>query len=891
MPDETIALKGKALESTDNASSDYVFMNRPLYNIDDMDNSAFMSDHRMEGVFTVMSKCAVSPDFPGQIYVDGVYSGDGITAPGFMPGTTTIGLPVRRLMREYGKTYTIRYENAKKADGSPMEPLEFQLTTLRKVLPGHVYPEHDALVLDCAREGAVLLKNDNHALPLGTGAVVNAFGKGAPCYRLGCVGAGKINPRYGIRFEEGIKNYSGLTLNEALFEYYRMREDNSLPEESLIRSARELNDTAIVVLTRGTGESQDNTLRKGDYYLTDDERTLLDKITNTFGKTVVVLNTGYPIEMNWLKEYSVDAVLWCGLNGMAGGRAVAEILEGTVSPSGRLADTWAWDYNDYPSAANFYIMPQDMVSSPFDSTAYVNTVYEEGLYVGYRYFSTFGVDCAFPFGHGLSYTDFKVSCVRTQLTGMNGFLDIRVTNCGKMPGKHSVLLFAQLPDGCLEQPARRLIAFGKTGMLAPGAGETVRLCVEAEQLKSYDTKRAAWIVEPGTIRFYLGGSVTKAVETASLEIPEEIIISQVSNVLTPPLAIRELSKYEPETSRPTGKDSGFVRCDTLPWPRNRTHIPETRTVTADKPGRLITLPMVSDDPSLLDSFVAQLSDYELCRLSIGARTGWNPEDNGFAGTLYTEGPLAKYEIPEYYMADGNNGLNLNIATIGFPVSSVICSTFNEELTYREGRAIATEAIDQNLHCILAPAMNIHRNPLCGRHSEYFSEDPYLSGRMGGMESKGIESMGLASVMKHFIANNAENFRNRNHSLMTERTARELYLKVFETAMSVHMPDAVMTGYNPTNGCWCAGDEELLETVLRGEWNFSGYVMTDWGSSTCCPAAPTAQSGNSWVAPGEMDDSEVTPMLEAMADGTLDKERLRRNVYDMYGVIAKYGIRK
>ena len=160
-----------------------------------------------------------------------------------------------------------------------------------------------------------------------------------------------------------------------------------------------------------------------------------------------------------------------------------------------------------------------------------------------------------------------------------------------------------------------------------------------------------------------------------------------------------------------------------------------------------------------------------------------------------------------------------------------------------------------------------------------------------MQSRGIESMGLASVMKHFMANNAENYRNRNHSLMTERTARELYLKVFETAMSVHMPDAVMTGYNPANGCWCAGDEELLETVLRKEWGFTGYVMTDWGSSDCCPSAPTAQAGNSWVAPGEMDDKEVTPMLKALAEGTLDRERLRRNVYDMYGVIAKYGIRK
>lgn len=887
MPDETISLKGKALGAGDGPADGYVFMNRPVYNIDDMDNSAFMSDHRMEGVFTVMANYEVSPQAPGQVYVDGSYSGDGIIARGFLLGSTCIGLPVRRYMREYGRTYTVRYENAQMKDGSPMPPLEFALTTLPKAALGQVYPEHDALVLDSAREGAVLLKNDNQALPLGSGAVVNAFGKGAPCFRLGCVGAGKINPRYGIRFEEGIRSYSGLTLNGELFEYYRMREDNSIPGEELLQAAKEKNDTAVIVLTRGTGESQDNTLRKGDYYLTDEERALLDKVAHTFTKTVVVLNTGYPIEMNWVREYPVDAVLWCGLNGMAGGRALAELLEGTVSPSGRLADTWAWDYKDHPSAANFYIIPEGETSSPFDDTAYVNTVYEEGLYVGYRYFSTFGADCAFPFGHGLSYTAFEAACVKTQLSGISGFLDVRVVNRGKSAGKNAVLLFAELADGRLEQPSRRLVAFGKTQLLAPGASETLRLWVEPDQLKSYDEERAAWIIEPGIIRFYVGGSVQQAKEAASLEIPEEVIVSRVSNVLAPPIEIHELSRRDPKASWPTGKVSGFVRSGSLPNPRSRRHIPEARPVSAPVPKELITIPMVMDDPSLIESFVMQLSDYELCRMSVGARTGWNPEDNGFAGTLYTEGALEKYGIPEYYMADGNNGLNLNIATIGFPVSSVMCSTFNEELSYKEGRAIATEAIDQNLHCILAPAMNLHRNPLCGRHSEYFSEDPYLSGRMGGMESRGIESMGLASVMKHFIANNAENFRSRNHSLLTERTARELYLKVFETAMSVHMPDAVMTGYNPANGCWCAGDEELLETVLRKEWGFRGYVMTDWGSSRCCPSVPTAQAGNSWVAPGEMDDSEVTPMLEALEAGTLDRERLRRNVCDMYRVIAKY----
>ena len=890
MPDETIALKAKAVLQDQDPASYYIFNNKPVYNIDNMDNPAYMNDHRMEGVYSLMCKASIDPAVPGIVLINGMKAGEAIIGKGFFPGSVIIGLPVRRFLTEYGKTYKVRYEGARTLEGAELPPLEFDLTTVEKGVPGAVYPEHDALVLASAREGAVLLKNENGALPLGRGAVVNAFGKGAPCYRLGCIGAGKINPRYGIRFAEGIREYSGLELNEELYEYYRMSEDYSVPDDSLMKAAKDQNDTAVIVITRGTGEAQDNTLNPGDYCLTEQEKVLLDTVSRYFSKTVVVLNTGYPIEMNWAREYPIDAILWSGLNGMAGGQALAEILEGTVSPSGRLPDTWAWQYTDYPSAPNFFLKPAEMEVSMFDSTAFVNTVYEEGVYVGYRYFSTFGVSCAYPFGHGLSYTSFRCECVKEQLRSADGYLDIRVTNCGRMPGKNSVLLFARLPDGKLEQPARRLIAFGKTHMLAPGAGEVVRLQIEMEQLKSYDEQRAAWIIEPGTIEFYLGGSVDEAEKIAQIMIPEEILVSQVTNQLTPPLKIRELSKFAPEETYPTGKDSGFVRSESLPWPRKREHVPETRVVAADKPEKTITLPMVAEDPSLIEAFTAQLSDYELCRMSIGARTGWGPQDNGFAGCIYNEGALAKYELPEYYMSDGNNGLNLNIPTIGFPVSNVMAASFNAQLTYEEGRAIALEGIDQNLHCILAPAMNIHRNPLCGRHAEYFSEDPYLSGYMGGMQSRGIESAGMASVMKHFVANNAESFRNRNHSLMTERTAREIYLKVFETAFSVHMPDAMMTGYNPTNGVWCAGDEELLENILRKEWRFTGYVMTDWGSSTCCPAVPTAQAGNSWVAPGGMDDAEVLPMVEALADGTLDRERVRRNVCDMYRVIAKYGIR-
>ena len=858
-----------------------IFNRKPIYNIDDMDHANFMRDHRLEGVFCIDSILPIQEKHPGEVIIDG----ENVGAP-IISGGHIIGLPVRKKCREYGREYTVTYQGARGPLGIRFPPFTFTLKTLPKVKPGEVFPEHDALTLQAAREGAVLLKNEGNVLPLGCDAFVNVFGKGGPTYRLGCVGAGKINPRYGIRLEEGILEYSSLKLNQELFDFYR-NEKEELPPAPMMSRAKVRSDVAVIVITRGTGESQDNKPIKGEYYLTEQERMLLRGVSDTFKKTVVILNTGYPIEMGWVEEFGIDAVLWSGLNGMAGGRAVAEILEGTVNPSGRLPDTWSNDYYDLPSTKNFYILQDREVSNPSVRNTYVNTVYEEGLYVGYRYFDTFGVKPAFAFGHGLSYTTFEKTLLSAEQTGAAVSVSVQVKNTGHRSGKETVLLFAAIPDGKLEQPAKRLVAFGKTRELQPGESEVLHLEILPQRFHSYDESTARWIIEPGEITLLLGGSAVEAMPCHRIRIPELIVTEQVENRIAPSCKVQELSKHDPDGTYPTGKHSGKVNAKDLPHRRVRSMTKEKRPVIGAKPENLITFPMVVDNPNLLESFVLQMNDYELCRMSSGARTGWGYGDNGFAGTLYTDGTLEKFQLPEYYMADGNNGLNLNDATIGFPVSNVMCATFNEELVYEEGRAIAREGIDRNLHCILAPAMNLHRNPLCGRHAEYFSEDPYLAGRMGGMESKGIESMGLASVMKHFFANNAENFRTFSHSIMTERTARELYLEVFRVAMEVQMPSAMMTGYNPANGCWCAADEELLEGILREEWGFTGYVMTDWGTGMNHPNDQIIQAGNSWIAPGSMDDRHVKPLMTALEKGNLDRERLRRNVYDMVGALAAH----
>ena len=493
---------------------------------------------------------------------------------------------------------------------------------------------------------------------------------------------------------------------------------------------------------------------------------------------------------------------------------------------------------------------------------------------------------AFPFGHGLSYTDFAQKTVSVVENNYNVSVQIKVKNTGAYAGKEVIELYAAIPDGKLEQPKKQLVAFQKTKELAPDESETLRFEIPARRFASFDEDTASWIIEAGEIKLHLGKSVNETEEIFVFRVPETVVSEKVEHRVVPPMEITRLSKFDPDVTYPTGKFSTICEAEDLPMRRVRRHIPEKRPVTGEKPDRLITFPMVVEDESLLNSFVLQLSDYELARLSVGGRVGWGVDDNGFAGTLYNEGKISHLEIPAFFMADGNNGLNMHDATIGFPVSCNMAATFNEELIFLEGKAIATEGKDLDLQCILAPAMNLHRNPLCGRHSEYFSEDPYLSGRMGGQESAGLEAGGAMSVMKHFIANNAENDRSRNHSIISERAMRELYLKVFEVALEVHVPDAMMTGYNPTNGCWCAGDEELLEGILREEWKFPGFVMTDWGSSTCCSPAETVQGGNSWVAPGTMDDREPNSILAGLENGTVDRERVRANVRDMYGTLAK-----
>ena len=886
------------------------FIEAPIYNIDEMDGRSSMISLDYSGCFCIVSSKAIDPKRPGKIYIDGKECGVPlIKAPMAMFGQL-VGIFVRKYMTEYDRAYDIRYTGAYGTDGEVIPDFSFTLRTQPRIAPGEKYPEHDAVVLQAAREGMVLLKNDNNALPLTPGSTVNVFGAGSVVFRLGCLGAGKINPRYGIGVKEGIEIYSSLKLNGELYDYYT-EEQNTFPPREIIQRAKAQSGTAVLFITRGSSEAHDMPKGKGGYELTDEERQLVHQVAEDFDKTVAVLNTAYPIETGYIEDAGVDAVLWTGLCGMAGGRALAELLEGSVSPSGRLPNTWAEHYRDYPSAPNF--LTQDDLREMYKGVPvqYVTTVYEEGLYVGYRYFDSFQRPVAYMFGHGLSYTTFQKTVTAVRDKGCGAALDICVKNTGKVSGKETVLIYARMDGGKLEQPDKRLVAFGKTGLLNPGESEVLHFEIGEKQLKSYDEASARWLMEPGTITLLMGGSVSEAVPVHTFEVREPVIIAQVKNRLTPPINVKELSRRAPEDTWPQGVASrGFTEEETggkLPFLR-KTQEPKMAVTTgkmtdgsAELPGGTsselpfcgslgdvqILFSQLAKHPELLEAFVSQMDDLALARISCGGATGWGLEDTGFAGMLYKDAPLDKFGLPGFYFADGNNGVNMFQPNVGFPVSTVMAATFNEALMFEEGVCIAKEARDMNVQCLLAPAMNLQRNPLCGRHSEYFSEDPYLAGRMAGQECRGFESENVAGCLKHFIANNAETLRNCNHSIMTERTARELYLYAFEVAMDVHMPRTVMTGYNAVNGAYCSQDPQLLRGILREELGFDGFVMTDWNGYGDGNLAAALNAGINWLAPGSTDESFIAPIVKALENGTLDRGLLRQNVMELLSVVLKH----
>lgn len=688
-----------------------------------------------------------------------------------------------------------------------------------------ITPGMPQIMRSVAAQSAVLL--ENRVLPLASGTRVSVFGRvQIDWFATGYGSGGDVNAPYIVGLLEALRGCGGLHVNESLAQTYeRFCVENpanhgvwgkwprSHPEMAvtpeLVRQARKHSDQAVIVIGRSSGEDREATLEPGSYYLTQEERDLLRQVTAAFPDAILLLNIGAVMDFSFLREYRFGAVMILWQGGMESGNAAADLLLGRVTPSGRLTDTIALNYDDYPSASHFG-----------EKNA---NEYWEDIYVGYRWFETFGKEkVLYPFGHGLSYTTFRATVDSQDPL----IYQASVTNTGSRSGKDTLMLFVEKPCGVLGNPARELVAFAKTRELFPGDTQVLTLECSAYQISSYDDSgltgnKSCYVIQPGDYRFYLGENVRDAAHVGTLQVAEQMIVARLSEAAAPVRPFPVLANQEgTATERKASAKTTNLKQIIL------DALPEELFITGD---RGLKLKDVQQGTISLDTFVAQLSNDEMEALSRGAYIMNHPLGaRGNAGIFggVTES-LREKGIPVITTTDGPSGIRLYDSCSLMPIGTALASTFDTELVEELCAHIGKEMVDRGSDVLLAPGMNIHRNPLCGRNFEYFSEDPLLTGRIAAAYVRGIQSAGVAACPKHFACNNQEYNRRRTDSVLSERALREIYLKGFEICVKEAAPKTIMTSYNQINGVWGHYHYELVKTILRDEWGFDGLVITDW----------------------------------------------------------------
>lgn len=847
-----------------------------IFDIDEIDGPLYMFDHAFSGCVSLMFSAKIGKI--GTVLLNEKKHEDFKIINVIISENPVLCIKVRGVLCEYGKNATLHIEGFCDENGVEMEPQDFTVTVppRRNSYP-EKYAEHDRVAFRAAAESMVLLKNDG-LLPLTGGEKLCLFGEGVAEYRSCAVGAGRINPRGCRSLLQAFEECSDFVINNELKGFY-LTAGNRLPDVDMLARARQFGDTAVIVLTRGSGENIDNRPIKGEYYLSDDEEALIETVSLLFPKTVAVLNVGYPIDVSFLEKYSIAACVYSGYGGMFGADALVNLLDGRINPSGHLPDTWSRDYYDIPASRNFLNFGENEEVYQTDYPAWSRICYEEGLYIGYRYFTSFGKECAFPFGFGLSYTDFSTEIKELVLNGDEIRFKVTVSNTGKYSGRQTVQLYVSKPCTSFDQPAVELVAFYKTPELSSGEAVISELSVPIKHLASYFEESAEWKLFCGEYKFYSGSDAQNLSLIGCIVFSEEQVIKKVENLVCCELPFNEMNRLMGKKF-PNGEATRVGEKKDFALSNRRLERPQLDTsIKAEN----IHFNQVEEDISLLSAFIRQMSDYELCRLSVCCNKSWNMEAKGEAGRIYR---LENCGIPEYALADGNSGVNIKKPNIGMPASCMLAATFDKQLAFEVGATIAEEAAENGISLILGPAMNLHRNPLNGRGAEYFSEDPLLSGVMAGYQNKGFQSRGVSGCLKHVAANNCEAVRKRSDSLMSERTLREMYIRPFEYALEIEPSDTIMTGYNAVNGCFCDEDQELIEGIFYRELGFDGFVMSDWNSYDTSDMAKMVSAGVSLLTPGSDDDARVEPLIAALKDGRISRAELERNISRMLKIMIK-----
>ncbi len=692
------------------------------------------------------------------------------------------------------------------------------------------------LIRQSGAEGCVLLKNEG-VLPFTEYDKISVFGR---CqYNYFCVGygsGGDVIAPYKVNLINALRQ-SGIKLNEGLADYYEkwctlpknvpdegfwghwpMCYDEMPLTQAMATYASIQSNKAVIVIGRAAGEDRENTLNPGSYYLTETEENNIRLVCSEFKQVIVIMNCGNLVDMSWTEKYdSIKGIVYAWQGGQESGNSVADILTGKVNPCGKLSDTIARNYEDYPSSANF------------GNRLFNN--YAEDIFVGYRYFETFAKEkVLYPFGFGLSYTDFEINVTAFEHKDKKIIIKTEVKNTGSASGKEVVQVYVSAVQGVLGKAARSLVAFEKTKLLKPGQTQKISFTIDEYEFSSYDDEGrtgnpSCYVLEGGEYRFYVGNSVRASLLAGTAAYEETKVVKQ----LQPVCPVQE--PFEIMTA--AGNHDVIFQTARIPETTGRNltdrilkNLPPEIGCTGDKGYKLSD---VKNGKISLDEFISQLTNEELEGLTRGhgvmnSSYGISGNAGSFGGITF---PLEYYGIPAVITSDGPAGIRIKRYCSLLPCGTALACTWNKELVNTLFTLLASEMAHYGIDIILSPGMNIHRNPLCGRNFEYYSEDPVLSGEICTACVLGIQSGGRSACPKHFACNNQEVNRNGNDSRVTERALREIYLKGFEIAVKKAKPDNLMTSYNKINGVWSHYNYDLVTTVLRGEWGYTGNVVTDW----------------------------------------------------------------
>lgn len=739
------------------------------------------------------------------------------------------------------------------------------------------------LARQAAAEGIVMLKNTFGTLPLNKSDNVAVFGRCAVNYfGVGYGSGGDIVRPYLSSLIDGL-NEAGVSINKGLLKKYTEwinDPDNEIfegywghwpmnyPEmplsEQTVQLAAGESNIALVVIGRAAGEDRENTLTKGSYYLTDKERDMLNKVTKYFDRVAVILDCGNVMDMSWVLDYGskIGAILYAWQGGMESGSALADVLTGKVNPSGKLIDTIAYTYDKYPSAKNFG-------ESKFNN-------YAEDIYVGYRYFETFAkTDVLYPFGFGLSYSTFEYSAA-SSIDGTVVSVDAAVRNAGRLKGKEVVQIYLSLPQGTLGNPEKVLVAFAKTKELEPDEEQTLTISFDIADFAVYDDcgksgYKSAYVLEKGEYVVFAGTSVRDTIEVCTYTQDETAVIRQLSEHL----AVKAENAFDRMVN-----SNGSIAYEKTPTATIDLkqmiidNLPKEVAYTGDEG---IKLADVKSGKNTIEEFVAQLTPQELDDISHGegemnSKHGVIGNAGAFAGVTES---LREKGIPPVITCDGPSGIRIRKTCALLPCGTALASTFNLELIEQLYAELGNEMVHHNVDVLLAPGMNIHRNVLCGRNFEYFSEDPYLSGKMAAAVVKGIQGKGVSACPKHFACNNQEKSRSFNDTRISERALREIYLKGFELMINESNPDTIMTSYNKINGVYNHYNYELVTSILRDEWNYKGLIITDWWmSKDVSPEFPKIENDGYRVR------AQVDVLMPG-GDGYRSSSKVGRTLLDSY----------